>query len=338
MKKILLLVLIPIACHAMEKDSKWDAEQYDAHSKQQYEASLEYLTNFAFRHAKPLQDKVFVDLGCGTAKLARHLAKKYRRTAVVGIDPEKNVIKYAREKHGKQENLSFICTTAQDFDLNAQFLPPANFVAFYHALHYIPHDQQQDAFNNIANNMAESGILDVSTAAQQDNTGLFVAGIQTFLKPQWWPVLFKIISAKLQSLNTDELNELGTLPLFSSDAPPEASEELLTTFGKLIRHGAIMMLGTDEISQLASKAGLEVVRCEEIDKVLTYDSKEDFTPWVTAVLGPYGLDKILTKEQVAQFSQDTVDLYCEKYNPGTDGKVEYRFKGLHLTAHKEPKN
>ena len=308
MKKILLLVLIPIACHAMEKDSKWDAEQYDAHSKQQYEACLEYLTNFDFPDATPLEDRVFVDLGCGTANAACYLAKKYSGTHIVGIDPAQNEIDYARKKHGEQGNLSFICNTAQDFKLTDQYLPPANFVAFYHALHYIPKDLQQDALNNIANNMAEEGILDVATVAKQKKLPLFAAGIQTFLKPKWWSNCFEFIHNKIESLSTEEKEEFEILSSISQDEPLEPTDMVLSEFGKLLRHKAATMLSEDEIEQLALNAGLEVIRCEETEKSFCYNSKEDFIPWVTAVLGPYGLKAVFEVEQLKNFVADTVDL------------------------------
>ena len=69
-----------------------------------------------------------------------------------------------------------------------------------------------------------------------------------------------------------------------------------------------------------------------------YDSKKAFIPLVTSVLGPYGLMAVFEKEQLISFVSDTVDLYCERYNPTENGKMAYHLKELHLTAHKEPKS
>ena len=89
---------------------------------------------------------------------------------------------------------------------------------------------------------------------------------------------------------------------------------------------------------MAVNADLEVIRCEETNKAFCYDSKEDFIQWVISVLGPYGLKAVFEGEQLKSFVADTVDLYCERYNPGKNGKIEYHLTGLHLTAHKESKS
>lgn len=302
MNKVFLLVfsLASFSCHAMEiQDSKWDAELYDANSKQQYEASLENLSKFELSSA---QFETIVELGSNTANVSAHLAETYPQKTIVAIDPESAAIELARTKHENAKNLKCICDTAQKFSLKEHSISPANFVGCYHVLHWIPRDELQQVFNNTAANMAENGILDVSMSAKQRDTSLTKAVLKTFLNFKYWG--------------------LGL-----THCVPYLFKE------KISGQHIVTRLNSEEIHQMATNAGLKVDRCEETDEVMSFDSPEEFCPWLTTILKPYGIETV-PKEQREAFVKDAVGLYCEQYNPGKNGKVEYRLKGLHLTAHK----
>jgi len=59
----------------------------------------------------------------------------------------------------------------------------------------------------------------------------------------------------------------------------------------------------------------------------------EFHPWLNSGLKPHGIDA-MTQDDQKKFISDVIDLYCKEYNPGKDGKIEYRCKGLHFTGHK----
>ena len=109
-----------------------DAKLYDEHSKPQYKASLKYLELFDFSGP---DFKTVVELGCCTAKISNRLAKQYKDKNFIGIDPEKNAIKFGKKKYKKRKNLTLICDSAQNFNLENHNLPLANLIVYYHVLH-----------------------------------------------------------------------------------------------------------------------------------------------------------------------------------------------------------
>jgi trans-aconitate methyltransferase len=293
-KLVLFFVLAFFPCLAMEQESKWDAELYDNNSKPQYEASLKNLEKFdlSLPHFKTI-----VELGCNTANISNTLAQRYPDKTFVGIDPEIDAINLAIQKHSHSKNLVLICDNAQKYSLPRYNIPLANFIGCYHVLHWIPREEQQNVFNNSAANLADNGIIDVSSSAKQENTSLTKAVLKTILKPKWWSYLPSCIPQVLKGQNF------------------------------------MTLLTAPELQQIATTASLLVDRCEEMDKCNSFASREEFLPWLTAILKPYGIDAIF-KERQTEFVNDAVDLYCQDYNPTTDGTIEYQFKALHLTAHK----
>jgi trans-aconitate methyltransferase len=296
-KTTLLLLLTSIPCLAMEKENAWNADLYDNNSKPQYDASLEHLACFDF--SLP-QFKTIVELGCNTANVSNTLAQQYPDKTFVGIDPEIDAINLGTKKHANSKNVRLICDYAQKYKLQDHNIPLANFVGCYHVLHWIPREDQQSVFNNVAANLAENGIVDVSTSAKQEEDLVTKAVISTIVKPKWWGYLLYCIPQVLKG------------------------------------HDALTLLSAPELKQIATQAGLSVDRCEEIDAYHRFSSKEEFHPWLTSILVPHGIEKVFKgrEEDKTKFVNEVIDVYCQKYNPVTDGNIEYRIKALHLTAHK----
>ena len=146
-------------------------------------------------------------------------------------------------------------------------------------------------------NLDKNGILDVSTSAKQGATGLTKSVLRTILKLKWLRYLPYCIKKVIKGQNN------------------------------------LTLLTMHELAQFAEQAGLFIDCCEETEEIASFDSKEEFCLWLTSILKPYGIDTIL-KERQEEFVSDIADLYCKEYNPGENGNIEYRFKGLHLTAHK----
>jgi trans-aconitate methyltransferase len=298
MRKLVLLFLLAFfPCFAMEQENKWDADLYDNNSKPQYKASLKNLEKFDL--SLP-HFKTIVELGCNTANVSNILAQQHPDKTFVGIDPELDAINLAKQKHPNNKNLLLICDNAQKYSLPYHNIPLANFIGCYHVLHWIPREEQQNVFDNSAANLADNGIIDVSASAKQDDTSLTKAVLKTILT-KWWTYLPYCIPQVLKGQNF------------------------------------LTLLTASELNQIATRAGLLVDRCEETDEHISFASKEEFRPWLTSILKPYGIDATF-KERQTEFVNDAVDLYCQDYNPATDGTIEYRFKALHLTAHKPAQN
>jgi trans-aconitate methyltransferase len=299
MKKMtLLLLLTSIPCLAMEKENAWNADLYDNNSKPQYEASLEYLAHFDF--SLP-QFKTIVELGCNTANVSNTLAQRFPDKTFVGIDPEIDAINLGMKKHANSKNVRLICDYAQKYRLQDHDIPLADFVGCYHVLHWIPREDQQGVFNNVAANLAANGIVDVSTSAKQKEDLVTTAVIRTIMKPKWW----------------------GYLPYCIPQVVFKGQN-------------IVTLLSAPELNHIATQAGLSVDRCEEVDAYYRWSSKEEFHPWLTSILVPHGIETVFKgkEEDKTKFVNEVIDVYCQDYNPVTDGNIEYRIKALHLTAHK----
>ncbi len=148
MKKLSLLFVLMISpCLAADQQSEWepwDSELYDENSKQQYKASLEHLSKYDFSKRPEL--KLVVELGCNTANVSRTLAQGHPDKTFVGIDPAKDAITIAQDKHKDTPNLHLIQDSAQSFDLEKADLPLADLIACYHVLHWIKREELESVF------------------------------------------------------------------------------------------------------------------------------------------------------------------------------------------------
>lgn len=296
MKRLVLgILLLPFSCLAMEKERKWDAQLYDANSKQQYEASLESIKKFDL--SSP-DCKAILELGCNTANVSNTLAQEYPNKIFVAIDPEKDAIELGKIKHSNSKNLMFIRESAQNYDLQKCGLPLANLVGCYYVLHWIKHEELPTAFKNIAKNLAEGGILSVIASAKQDDTPLAKAVRGTLLSFAWCHYWF-------------------------------------TFFGQIIKgqSGLHTLLTVPELKKLGIDAGLKVSECIEKERCFKFSSRQEFESWLVTILKPHGINS-MTDDDQKKFVNDVVDLYLQHYNTGQDGVIEYRYKELDFTAHK----
>src|ERR1700694_5425730 len=80
----------------------WDANKYSTNSAVQYRIAMVVLAEHAFRG-----DEAVLDLGCGDGKITHQLALRVPTGRVVGIDSSESMIRFAKETHAVQANLSF---------------------------------------------------------------------------------------------------------------------------------------------------------------------------------------------------------------------------------------
>ena len=85
--------------------------QQDSLSKQKVDGE-----DFIQTDVCPKAGDVILDLGCGTGELSAYLAELVGpRGKVIGVDPDKERIRVAKESHSHIENLSFTEGSAPSF-------------------------------------------------------------------------------------------------------------------------------------------------------------------------------------------------------------------------------
>ena len=107
----------------------------------------------------PKAGDVILDLGCGTGELSAYLAELVGpRGKVIGVDPDKERIRVAKESHSQIENLSFTEGSAASFfrmDSNSYDIVFCNA-----ALHWMPEKQQ--VFNGMFSSLKDGGKIAVN--------------------------------------------------------------------------------------------------------------------------------------------------------------------------------
>lgn len=314
MKKITftLCAFSCIAVHAMENGSTWQPwgpRDYAKHSKPQQEASMRYYQGQLSRSNNTL--KKIVDLGCNAGQVTRQLAAQNPDIRFYGIDPESEAIQYATKNYNGN-NAQFVLGTAQNFTLPDGI--KADLIGYHHAHHWVPKEDNQKTFNNIAKNLAPGGILDLNSSCKnQTDTGLVKALLWTVAtekkwdgylpKPRWWAYIPAITKA----------------------------------YYKYKTH--LNLLTREQMVIFALDAGLHVESCKEVDFVAKFDSKEEFAPWVDQLLKPHGIETIFgdDKETRKAFVDSVVETYLASYNKAATG-IGYTAKTVHLVARKPEKN
>ena len=85
-----------------------NAESYDKRSSLQVELGRTFI-----RKLKLLQGDKVLDMGCGTGRLSKHMADFVGPDGlVIGIDPDAERIKIAKENYKAVSNLQFYVGTA----------------------------------------------------------------------------------------------------------------------------------------------------------------------------------------------------------------------------------
>ncbi|WP_052292200.1 class I SAM-dependent methyltransferase [Methanosphaerula palustris] len=137
------------------------AEHYDQTSDAQYENGIHLITELRINNG----DRV-LDLGCGTGRLARHVAEITGKTGfVVGLDPSDHRIKLALEKSRLFPQLSFRVGS----DLSLGNFPDNSFDAVYlnSAFHHIKdHKGQESALTQVRRILKPGGKIGLSDPDQ----------------------------------------------------------------------------------------------------------------------------------------------------------------------------
>ena len=103
-------------------------------------------------------DDVVLDVGCGTGQLTLPLARRVR--AVVGLDPEADMLAQARTAAGDQHNATWVLGSDHDVPAIAQLVGPLAGVTVGQALHWMDHPR---LFTTVRPLLREGGGIAVVT-------------------------------------------------------------------------------------------------------------------------------------------------------------------------------
>lgn len=105
----------------------------------------------------PLQAQSLVELGCGSARLARELLSRYPRCQVTAL--EVDVAQHAKNLMKPQAGLSFVAAGAQSVPFPDAWFDGAMMLK---SLHHVPVDAMDQALNEVARVVRPGGFLYVS--------------------------------------------------------------------------------------------------------------------------------------------------------------------------------
>ncbi len=104
-----------------------------------------------------LKDQRIIELGCGNARTARQLLKRWPACKVTGL--EVDVIQHERNLANPQEGLSFVAAGAQDIPFgDAEF----DIAVMLKSLHHVPMPLMDRALGEVARVLKPGGVLYVS--------------------------------------------------------------------------------------------------------------------------------------------------------------------------------
>ena len=125
----------------------FDPDQFPLHNDE-----LEVLAELV-----PLQALSIIELGCGSARLARELLGRYPRCRVTGL--EVDVAQHAKNLVKPQAGLSFVAAGAQSVPFPDAWFDGAMMLK---SLHHVPVDAMDQALDEVARVVRPGGFLYVS--------------------------------------------------------------------------------------------------------------------------------------------------------------------------------
>lgn len=93
------------------------------------------------------------DVGCSTGSLLDKLAKDDKKTQFIGIDIEKNMIKFANSKK-KFKNINFVCDDVMKYKFKK-----ADLIISYYTAQFMNPKYRQDFYNKIYNSLNWGGMF-----------------------------------------------------------------------------------------------------------------------------------------------------------------------------------
>ena len=128
--------------------TEWDAAEYSRRSSLQEAMAQEVLALLDLKGSERI-----LDVGCGDGKITAQIASRASKGSVVGVDPSRDMISFARSHFGPATlpNLRFEVADARRLPFKNEF----DLVVSFNALHWIP--EQQTALSSIRSALVPGG-------------------------------------------------------------------------------------------------------------------------------------------------------------------------------------
>jgi S-adenosylmethionine-diacylgycerolhomoserine-N-methlytransferase len=155
-----------------------------------------------------------LEVGCGTARNLKILAKKYPQANFFGLDASSEMLKTAEEKTANLKNISLKVALADDFNYKQTFGLDKQFdtIYFSYSISMIP--PWKESIANALKNLKQGGsFYIVDFYDQKDLPAFFQKLLQGWLRQfhvQFWGDLMP----HLESLETQGLGKLTVTPLY----------------------------------------------------------------------------------------------------------------------------
>jgi trans-aconitate 2-methyltransferase len=128
--------------------TEWDAAEYSRRSSLQEAMAQEVIALLDLNGSERV-----LDVGCGEGKITAQIASRAAKGSVVGVDPSRDMISFARTHFGRTAlpNLQFEVADARRLPFKNEF----DLVVSFNALHWIP--EQQAALKSIRSTLVSGG-------------------------------------------------------------------------------------------------------------------------------------------------------------------------------------
>ncbi len=156
---------------------RWDASEYHRSATAQTGWGREVHDRLALRG-----DEQVVDLGCGDGRLTAELAARVARGAVIGVDADADMIRFARGHHAR-ENVSYAVGDARRFQLGRR----VDLVVSTATLHWVR--EQAEVLASCRAHLSAGGRIHFQMGGRGNCAGILAAAEEIALEPRWAPAL-----------------------------------------------------------------------------------------------------------------------------------------------------
>ncbi len=175
----------------------WDPKLYLEKATPQFQLAALALKKYKFKGNEQI-----LDIGCGPGNITAKLAQKVPQGKVIGIDPAKNMIAFAKDTYSKVKNVSFEDKNVLNFSYSQKF----DLITSFSALHWVIN--QEAALARIYNHLAKHGMLMVVMIPQRKVEPMHDALISLERSEVWQSCFEKFIPPRYLAVSQESYQEL----------------------------------------------------------------------------------------------------------------------------------